>query len=326
MTLRNLLPPSGHNPSRRESDAKDLREMVATSGPGRTEWIKKLRRFGVPLALVVAVGGVGGVAAAGIFSVGHIEHAGPTKSFPVSTNLQMTVVPDHAPVGGSVIVTVTGCFDPTGQNHAVSFNAADVAADSPADLALIDVVDVVQRGYTLRGTFRIPNDATRRAFFYAQCGDSFKQVPFETTPTQSTARACSASDLIATLEPGFGGVTQHDLYRLQVINVSPTPCLLQGVPEALRLASSTGRVVVATVGDGFAFEGNAAPMPAHGASVVIVETEESCAARPGGGPAVNASGHVEIRIGGRWVVAGGPSRMFDVGCGLHFGNFYNTYY
>lgn len=326
MTFRNLLPPTGHDPVRREADAHELREMVSTSGPGRREWIKKLRRFGVPLALVVAVGGVGGVAAAGIFSVGHIEHAGPTKSFPVSTNLQMTVVPHRAPVGGFVTVTVKGCFDPTGQNHAVSFNAADVAADSPADLSLIDVVDVVQRGYTLRGTFRIPNGATRRAFFYVQCGDSFKQVPFETTPTQSTVRGCAAADVIAILEPGFGGVTQHDLYRLQVVNVSPTPCKLQGVPQGLRLVSGAGRVVVATVGDGFAFEGNAGPMPAHGMSVVIVETEESCTARPGGGPAVNASGHVEIKIGGRWVVAGGPARTFDVGCGLHFGNFYNTYY
>lgn len=326
MTLRNLLPPSGHDPLRRESDLKDLREIVKKGASPRTQWISKLRRFGVPLALVVAVGGVGSVAAAGILSVGHIEHAGPTKSFPVSTNLQMTVVPDHAPVGASVTVTVTGCFDPTGQNHAVSFNAASVAADSPADLAQIHAVNVVQRRYTLTGIFRIPNDATPRAVFDVQCGDSSREVPFLTTPSHSTARRCVAADISATLEPGFGGVTQHDLYRLQVMNVSVTRCLLQGVPEAVRLVPSLGRPVVATRGDGFAFGGNAAPMPPRGSSVVILETEASCDARPGGGPAVNVTGHIEIEIAGMWVVAGGPTRTFDVECGLHFGNYYNTYY
>lgn len=315
MNVNSMLPPRGHDPERLETDARTLRKIVESEGAPTRK--KGLRRIGLPLAVTVAVAGAGGVAAAAILNLGHIEHDGP-KSFPVSTNLQMTVTPDHGSVGSTVHVTVTGCYDPTHNDHYVSFWSDSATADGAMQHEH-DVTVTTSNGSTFTGTFKVPADATRHAEFVVQCGGSQRRALFRPT-NPLTARPCSATDVRATLASYGGAATGHFIVPLTFTNTSPSTCWLEGTPQHVRLAETNGRYFAAAR-DGFVDQSSSIPMAPHGTTMVLVETTEECAARPGGGPAVNASGHLQILIGSQWVNAVGGIRQWDVGCGLGYGNY-----
>jgi hypothetical protein len=111
--------------------------------------------------------------------------ATPTKCCVVgpSRHLRLRVTPVLGPPGTSVRITATGCDDPAGDNHAVSFNNN---ADDPAarnDPGTVHVVPASQRGSTLRATYRITQrDKTNGAGrFYVQCGQTMRSAAFRVT-------------------------------------------------------------------------------------------------------------------------------------------------
>lgn len=108
-----------------------------------------------------------------------------TSSRPVHNigPLRIAVTPSTGPVGTTVEVSVGGCNDPSGQNHAVSFNNDADNLGARNDPQTVHAVAVSQEGDLLTGFYKIqPSDLTGGVgMFFAQCGVSLMTAPFSVT-------------------------------------------------------------------------------------------------------------------------------------------------
>lgn len=101
----------------------------------------------------------------------------------IVSTLRISVTPSSGPVGTTVEISVGGCHDPSGQNHAVSFNND---ADNPSarnDPQAVRAVAVMQNGGLLTGSYTIQvSDLTDGVgLFFAQCGANLTTAPFSVT-------------------------------------------------------------------------------------------------------------------------------------------------
>jgi hypothetical protein len=87
------------------------------------------------------------------------------------------------PPGTVVAIVVTGCYDPTGQNHAVSFNNDNENMSARFDPKTVRTIPAVQHGTRLDARYRIvAGDRTGgQGMFYAQCGPTVRQSAFTVT-------------------------------------------------------------------------------------------------------------------------------------------------
>lgn len=100
-----------------------------------------------------------------------------------SPNLAISLTPKSGPVGTVVHVTVTGCNDPAGGNHAVSFNNDATNVNARNDPNTDHVVPTRQSGQTLTGSYQLVQlDRTGGvAQFTVQCGATLRMVRFTLT-------------------------------------------------------------------------------------------------------------------------------------------------
>jgi nitrite reductase/ring-hydroxylating ferredoxin subunit len=101
-----------------------------------------------------------------------------------SPKLEVAISPSSGAPGTTVQITATGCDDPTGQNHAISFNnnASNVTARS--DSNTVRFVPSAQDGSTLTATYTISTDDRTggAGLFFVQCAATRKTASFEVTP------------------------------------------------------------------------------------------------------------------------------------------------
>jgi hypothetical protein len=112
----------------------------------------------------------------------------PQKHYAHGTgHLRMTVTPTRGGVGTEVTVRATGCGDPDGQNHAVSFNPGFRNTMQAAQAHYRQgVIPSVLIGQTLTARYRITaEDGAAAAHaesppsrFYVQCSDDLGDAPF----------------------------------------------------------------------------------------------------------------------------------------------------
>jgi hypothetical protein len=106
---------------------------------------------------------------------------GPTLE---SLQLDVAISPSSGAPGTTVQITATGCNDPTGQNHAISFNnnASDVTARN--DTNTVRFIPSAQDGNTLTATYTISTDDRTGGvgLFSVQCAATTKTASFEVTP------------------------------------------------------------------------------------------------------------------------------------------------
>jgi hypothetical protein len=152
--------------------------------------------------------------------------------------------------------------------------------------------------------------------------------PFQ-TPTASPAplpatdaRPCRADDVTANFGGG-NGAGGHLITYVQFRNVSQTTCVLKGYPDVT--ASEPGLPDVAGTNGSF-FQGPrdvTANMPPGQQTLLGLETDTYCDARPGGGGGNPAYHHVTISLpgGGGIVSLDRQPGGFDVTCGLHLTRF-----
>lgn len=193
MTLRNLLQPRGV--ANEDQVERYLRTQIASERCQRraSQRIFGRRRTAVLAGGIVAIGSIGTAAAAalGVIDLGYIQHFGSGKSFPVSTNLRMSIIPNHGPTGTVVTLHITGCFDPSGNNHAVGYNAAASAQLNTMGMTdqypnAMSTVPVTQTGGDLTGTFKVAYAPVHTGQFFVQCGASFTQAMFTVTDVPLT--------------------------------------------------------------------------------------------------------------------------------------------
>ena len=146
---------------------------------------------GMRAAGIVAIGiAIGGCSAA-THPVGQAATSptsSPSKHIVHGTgNLRMTITPTRGPVGTEVSIKATGCGDPDGQNHAVSFNPGfgNTLQAAEAHYHLSDIRSHLA-GQTLTATYTITaKDAHAAARaesppprFYVQCRDDLADAVF----------------------------------------------------------------------------------------------------------------------------------------------------
>jgi hypothetical protein len=139
------------------------------------------------------------------------------------------------------------------------------------------------------------------------------------------ARPCAHTDVSAHFEHG-NGAGGHLVTYLRFRNVSDSTCLLAGYPRVV--ATETGRPdVTATSGSFFDF-GHAANMAPGDTSLLGLETDTYCAARPGGAAGGPPYHRVSVFLpdGGAVFLAGRGADAFDVTCGLHVTRFFDPSY
>jgi hypothetical protein len=140
-------------------------------------------------------------------------------------------------------------------------------------------------------------------------------------PLATDAPPCSAGH-VAARQNGRDGAGGHLGYYVELRNTGRAACLLEGYPIAVVASASGLPDVVGT--DGTFFEGAATSNIAPGGSAsLVVQADELCEVRPGGGP-VGPPYHrlrIDLPHGGGSV----PVRLsdgLDLTCGLHVSKFY----
>ena len=151
---------------------------------------RRYERVGLLAALVIFGGACssgGGQASKAAISSSSVT----TASAPVSTkgpilespSLQVAITPNSGPPGTNVRINATGCNDPNGQNHAVSFNNS---ADNTAvrnDPNTVRAITSTQDGTTLTATYtiRVQDRTGGAGLFFVQCSATIKTAPFTVT-------------------------------------------------------------------------------------------------------------------------------------------------
>lgn len=98
----------------------------------------------------------------------------------LSPSLDVRVDPSGGPVGTTVQITATGCNDPKGDSHAISFNNDSRNSGARNGPNTVRPIVSTQEGTTLRGSYTIqPADRTGGVgSFFVQCGGTTNTVDF----------------------------------------------------------------------------------------------------------------------------------------------------
>lgn len=109
-------------------------------------------------------------------------------------------------------------------------------------------------------------------------------------------------------------------------NVGNSSCLLSGYPDVT--ATDPGRPDVAGTHGSFFDYGHAADMPARtGTTLLGLESDTYCGARPGGGGGGETYRHFTVTLrGGGAVSLTVPGQGLDLTCGLHVTKFFDPNY
>jgi uncharacterized protein DUF4232 len=139
-------------------------------------------------------------------------------------------------------------------------------------------------------------------------------------PLPADARPCGAADVVTSLDPnnGAGG---HSVSYVRFRNASRSTCLLAGYPKVT--ASEPGKPdVLGSDGSFFQFGRPANLAPGSNSTVLGLETDTYCAARPGGGGGGDWYHQFDIALpGGGTVRQDLPGAGLDLTCGLHLTRF-----
>lgn len=84
-----------------------------------------------------------------------------------SPHLAFTITPDHGPSGTVVSLRVTGCVDPHGDSHALSYNTTGIVG--------------TLTGQTLTARYRVTDAAPPVGTFKAQCSATVSHRSFRVT-------------------------------------------------------------------------------------------------------------------------------------------------
>lgn len=142
------------------------------------------------VAVAVAMSGCGGATqpVAQTAPSGAASPSPSPKQYAHGTgHLQMTVTPTRGSVGTEVSIRATGCGDPDGRNHAVSFNPGFGNTLQAAQAHYHQgVIASRLTGQTLTATYRITAEDVNAAahadaqpsLFYVQCSDDLADATF----------------------------------------------------------------------------------------------------------------------------------------------------
>jgi hypothetical protein len=97
-----------------------------------------------------------------------------------SPNLKMRATPTTGGVGTLVRLRVTGCVDPSGRNHAVSYNNDAQNTNARNLPTTVKAIMSAQHGDRLDATYRIVigDKTTGVGAFFAQCGNTVREAAF----------------------------------------------------------------------------------------------------------------------------------------------------
>lgn len=141
-----------------------------------------------------------------------------------------------------------------------------------------------------------------------------------TPPAATDARPCTTSDVAARFTDGTGAGGHSETY-VTFRNTSRSTCVLKGYPRVT--ATEPGRPDVTATNGSFFPSGRPANMPPGRETLLGLETDTYCNARPGGGGGGPPYHHIAIRLpGGGTVALHRASDGFDVACGLHLTGFF----
>jgi hypothetical protein len=153
------------------------------------------------------------------------------------------------------------------------------------------------------------------------------RAPKTSTPRvpPADARSCAGTDVSARLQNrnGAGG---HQVTYLEFRNTGNSTCLLDGYPRVT--ASQAGQVDVTATSGSFFDGGHAANMGPGATTLLGLETDTYCAARPGGVTGRPPYHRVSVTLpgGGTVSLAARGDDGFDVTCGLHVTRFFDPSY
>jgi hypothetical protein len=97
-----------------------------------------------------------------------------------SPDLRLILSATSGPPGTVVVIVVTGCQDPSGQNHAVSFNNDSANMSARFSPSTVRDIPARQNGTRLDATYRIvAGDLTGgQGLFTVQCGPTLRDRRF----------------------------------------------------------------------------------------------------------------------------------------------------
>jgi len=134
------------------------------------------------------------------------------------------------------------------------------------------------------------------------------------------ARPCAADDVAASFA-GRDGAGGHLIRYVRFRNTSASTCVLKGYPHVT--ATEPGLPdEAATNGSFFPTAGSANMTPGQH-TVLGLQTDTYCPARPGGGGGEPLYHHIHIDLpGGGTISVDRPAEGFDLTCGLHLTEFF----
>lgn len=105
---------------------------------------------------------------------------------PKSPNLKVGVEPNFGPPGTMMRIEVSGCNDPDGLNHAVSFNNDPENFAVRFDPETVRLIESKQEGERLTAEYMVSErDYTGSVGrVYVQCNDGLATVEFRVTPSR----------------------------------------------------------------------------------------------------------------------------------------------
>lgn len=103
-----------------------------------------------------------------------------------SPHLKFTITPDHGPRGTLVRLKATGCIDPHGDSHALSYDAVADLHLSDAQLqqrypGAVDAIASTENGTTVTATFRVHDTPRPTGVFSLRCSATVAQRTFTVT-------------------------------------------------------------------------------------------------------------------------------------------------
>lgn len=147
-------------------------------------------------ALAVLIGGCGPTTTptTGITPTKGSTSANPTTaptgdaSIATSPHLKLVVEPRTARAGALVAIKVTGCIDPSGLHHALSYTDKYTAARD---------ISATLTGTNLTARFAVPATGLPKGIFTAQCGGSHVTTPFTVAGRKTTLGLVVAKTKVA---------------------------------------------------------------------------------------------------------------------------------
>jgi hypothetical protein len=134
------------------------------------------------------------------------------------------------------------------------------------------------------------------------------------------ARPCTAGDVTASLGGG-NGAGGHAVQDVIFHNTSTSTCVLKGYPHVT--LTEPGHPDIAGTDGSFFPTADTANMQPGQDTLLGVETDTYCDARPGGGPPGPLYHHLHITLpAGGTVTIDSPNGGFDPTCGLHLTRFF----